>query len=78
MDDLHKRTQAISVMTQRDRDRVMKCLDRKDELAKAIIDQDLVLIGLIEQAKSEIIREIGTVSRAKRAMRGYGTSAIGS
>ncbi len=77
MDNLNHQTHAVELMTKRDRERVLRCLERKDELAKEIIDQDLIIIGHIERAKADIIRDIGTLRQSRKAIRGYRSDNIG-
>lgn len=50
---------------------VMDLLDQKNELVTQILEQDLRILSLIEQAKSNIIKELGQVRLARKAISGY-------
>ena len=54
---------------------VMDFLDQKNELVQQILEQDLRILSFIEQAKSEIIRELGQVRIARKAIAGYQSGA---
>lgn len=49
----------------------------KDVYIKKIVEQDLQVLGLIDEIKTQIIQELHDVRRAKKAMIGYGSSSIG-
>lgn len=55
---------------------MIKAMSLKDDLVTRILAQDLQIISLIEQAKSDIIRELRTVQSAKRAVGAYKTNDI--
>ncbi len=50
---------------------VMDLLDQKNELVAQILEQDLRILSLIDQAKSNIIKELGQVRLARKAISGY-------
>lgn len=50
---------------------VMDLLDQKNELVQQILEQDLRILSFIEKAKSDIIRELGQVRIARKAIGGY-------
>ena len=50
---------------------VIDLLNQKNELVTQILEQDLRILSLIEQAKSNIIRELGQVRLARKAIAGY-------
>ena len=43
---------------------------------KRILDQDLVVLGLIDDAKSAIIRELQDIKKGTRALSGYKSNSI--
>jgi len=54
---------------------IYACLRAKEAYAKHILEQDLEVLGLIDDAKSTIIRELQGVQKARKAMLGYKTGA---
>ncbi len=54
---------------------IQSCLDKKDELAKKIVDQDLQIITAIEKKKSGIITELKSVQNTRRLHSAYTPSA---
>ncbi len=58
-------------LTDSDRKFVKESLKTKDSYTAKIIDQDMQVLALIDQAKSQIIKELQEVRRGKRAMAGY-------
>lgn len=50
---------------------LLKVLARKNDLVTEILSQDLQILSLIEQAKSNIIKELSQVKTARKAMKGY-------
>jgi len=50
-------------------------LKRKEDLVAKILAQDLEVISWIEKEKSNIIRELQTVQKGRRAMSGYRSGA---
>lgn len=54
---------------------VEKLLVQKDEWVTAILAQDLQVLSWIEKEKSNIIKELQTVGKAKKAVNGYHSGA---
>ncbi len=54
-----------------DRRQVEEAMRTKDEYVSHIIEQDLEVLAFIELAKSNIIRELQDVRRARKAVGGY-------
>ncbi len=50
---------------------IQNCLDRKDDWAKKIVDQDLQIITEIERKKSGIINELKSVQTSKMLHKAY-------
>jgi len=46
-------------------------LNEKDELVKKILDQDLEVLSTIEKEKSNIIREMQSLNKGRKAIAGY-------
>lgn len=55
---------------------IKECLRAKEMYVKRILDQDLVVLGLIDDAKSQIIRELQDVKKASRALSGYKSTTL--
>lgn len=49
----------------------------KDEYVSRIVKQDLEILGFIERAKSEIIKELLDLRKGRRAMSGYRSRQFG-
>lgn len=50
---------------------IKECLRIKESYVAQILDQDMQVLGLIDKAKSDIIKELQDVRLAKKAMHGY-------
>lgn len=50
-------------------------LRTKEMYVKKIVDQDLIILSLIDDAKSRIIKELQEVQKARKAMAGYKSPA---
>lgn len=50
---------------------VLQMIDHKNELVTKILAQDLQILSVIEQAKSNIIKELRQVQAAKKAVGSY-------
>jgi hypothetical protein len=50
---------------------MIKAMAQKDDLVTRILAQDLQILSLIEQAKSDIIKELRSVQTAKKAVGAY-------
>lgn len=55
---------------------MIKAMAAKDDLVTRILAQDLQILSLIEQAKSNIIKELRTVQTAKKAVGAYKTGDV--
>lgn len=54
-----------------DKKAVTSCMHMKSELVTRILAQDLQILSMIEQAKSDIIKELRQVQGAKKAVGAY-------
>lgn len=54
-----------------DKKTVTSCMNMKSELVTRILAQDLQILSIIEQAKSNIIKELRQVQSAKKAVGAY-------
>jgi hypothetical protein len=52
-------------------DHVKKCMDQKDFLVKRILAQDLEILSKIEDAKTEIIKELADTKAIRKAVGSY-------
>lgn len=59
------------VFTEMDKYALRDCLRAKEMFVKRILDQDMQVLALIDEAKTKIIRELQDVRLAKKAMAGY-------
>jgi ATP-dependent protease Clp ATPase subunit len=50
---------------------IRECLRVKETYVKKILEQDLTVLGLIDEAKSQIIRELQDIQKSKKALAGY-------
>ena len=50
---------------------IKECLRIKEMYVKKILEQDLIVLGLIDEAKSQIIRELQDIKKSSRALAGY-------
>ncbi len=55
---------------------IRDCLRIKEMYVKKILEQDLIVLGLIDDAKSQIIRELQDIKKASRALSGYKSNTI--
>ena len=55
---------------------IKDCLQIKETYVKKILEQDLIVLGLIDDAKSQIIRELQDIKKASRAMTGYKSKSM--
>ncbi len=69
---LHK--EISGVFTETDKAAFNECMRVKEMFVEKIIDQDMQVLSLIDEAKSKIIRELQDVRLAKKAMHGYKTN----
>ncbi len=54
---------------------IREALRVKEAYVKRILEQDLMILGLIDEAKSTIIRELQGVRKARKALAGYKSGA---
>jgi hypothetical protein len=54
-----------------DKKDLLRCLNRKSDLVQQILAQDLQILSVIEQAKSDIIKDLRQVQSAKKAVGAY-------
>ena len=52
-----------------------RLLDRKDDLVRIVLRQDIDIMGAIEIAKSEIIRQLRSVVRGRKTIKSYKSGA---
>lgn len=64
-------TKKETSLVEADRQLIKECLKTKDSYTSCILDQDMQVLSLIDQAKSQIIKELQEVRLGKRAMAGY-------
>jgi hypothetical protein len=62
------------VFAETDKRALRECMRIKEMFVGKILDQDMQILSLIDEAKSKIIRELQDVRLAKRAMAGYKTA----
>ena len=55
---------------------ITSCMNMKNELVTRILAQDLQILSMIEQAKSNIIKELRQVQSAKKAVGAYKTGDV--
>lgn len=60
-----------AVISDADKKTVTTCMSMKSELVTRILAQDLQILSMIEQAKSNIIKELRQVQTAKKAVGAY-------
>jgi hypothetical protein len=53
---------------------IREALRVKEMYVRKILEQDLVVISLIDEAKNQIIKELQSVQKARRALTGYKSS----
>lgn len=63
--------QEISNPSVQDREQIRAALQQKDVFVDKIIEQDLRVLSYIDQAKSEIIRELQGLKKSKTAISRY-------
>jgi len=60
-----------AVISDADKKTITGCMHMKSELVTRILAQDLQILSMIEQAKSNIIKELRQVQTAKKAVGAY-------
>lgn len=66
---LHK--DMSGVFSDEEKGEIRQALRTKEAYVQRILEQDLVVLGMIDDAKSKIIRELKDVSKARKALGGY-------
>lgn len=69
----HKETGAT--YTEEEKAEIRSSLRVKEMYVKKILDQDLIVLSLIDEAKSRIIKELQDVQKARKALAGYKSPA---
>lgn len=69
----HKDTN--SVYTEEEKTEIRASLRTKETYVKRILDQDLIILSLIDETKSRIIKELQDVQKARKALAGYKSPA---
>ena len=59
------------VFTETDKRALRECMRAKEMFVSRILDQDMQVLALIDEAKTKIIRELQDVRLAKKAMNSY-------
>lgn len=57
--------------TETERAEIRKALGAKEAYVRRILDQDMQVLALIDEAKSQIIRELKDIGRTRKALNGY-------
>ncbi|MFZ3228571.1 MAG: hypothetical protein WA160_00075 [Pseudobdellovibrio sp.] len=55
---------------------IRDCLRIKETYVMKILEQDLTVLGLIDEAKTQIIRELQDIQKSKKALSGYKSPAV--
>lgn len=63
-------------ITDLERKEMITCMNVKNDLVTKILAQDLQVLSMIEQAKSNIIKELRQVQAAKKAVGAYKTGDV--
>lgn len=50
---------------------IRNALRAKEAYVKRILEQDLLVLGMIDEAKSQIIRELKDIAKSRKALSGY-------
>ena len=50
---------------------IRAALRAKESYVQRILEQDLLILGMIDEAKSQIIRELKDIAKARKALTGY-------
>ena len=57
-----------------EKSQIREALRTKEMYVKKILEQDLVILSLIDEAKSQIIKELQDIKKSKKALAGYKSS----
>ncbi len=66
---------ATGQFSEEQKSEIRDSLRTKEAYVKRILEQDLQVLGMIDDAKSTIIRELQGVQKARKALTGYKASA---
>lgn len=66
---LHK--ERSGVFAESEKTEIRSALRAKEAFVTRILEQDITVLGLIDDAKSQIIRELKDISKARKALNGY-------
>lgn len=69
---LHK--DMSGAFTDVEKQEIRNALRAKEAYVKRILEQDLLVLGMIDDAKSQIIRELKDIAKSRRALSGYKSS----
>lgn len=71
IDSLQSGVVAPNSLSKAEKDRVKKCLDKKNNIVQAILNQDLLILSKVENEKSQIIKELKQSKMSKKAIGSY-------
>ena len=54
-----------------EKEQIRNALRVKEAYVKRILEQDLLVLGMIDEAKSNIIRELKDIAKSRKALQGY-------
>ena len=66
---LHK--EMSGVFADAEKTEIRSALRAKEAFVSRILEQDIIVLGLIDDAKSQIIRELKDISKHRKALNGY-------
>jgi hypothetical protein len=61
----------MGTFSDEEKSEIRQALRAKEAYVQRILEQDLIVLGMIDEAKSKIIRELKDVSKARKALGGY-------
>jgi hypothetical protein len=64
-----------NTFTEQNKQDIRETLRAKEIYVRKILDQDLIVLSLIDEAKSKIIKELQEVQKARKALAGYRSPA---
>ena len=63
--------------TENEKAEIRESMRTKEAYVKRILEQDLKVLGMIDDAKSNIIRELKGIQKTRKALTGYKASEAG-
>lgn len=60
-----------SLLGEAEKSRIVECLRKKETLTHMILEQDLVMLGCVENEKSAMIRKMSTMRDGRRLLKAY-------